>query len=99
MKINEKVIVDSRLKRKIGALHVFKNGCCLVEFKDLEDVFFFNDDYDLQNFLNQQTCERFYDKELRHGYFDYINENNETLRYYVESNRGTLKLIKEECLK
>lgn len=97
--MKKSILVDSRLKNKIETLHEFKNNCCSVKFTDLQDVFFFNDEYGLQEFLNIQARERFYDKELRKGYFDYKNEYNETLRYYVESKRGTLTLINEECLK
>ena len=48
--------------------------------------------------MRNQEAERFYSKELKKEYFDYVNEHSETLRYYVESNKGTLSLLKEECL-
>lgn len=71
---------------------------CSIKFIDLDDVFWFNSKESLQEFINIQVKERYYDKEIRNGYFDYINENKETLRYHVKSNRGTLELIREENL-
>lgn len=45
-----------------------------------------------------QTKERYYDKSLRKGYFDYINEFNEIHRYMITNcTRGTLE-VKETML-
>lgn len=96
--MNNSVLVDNRMKSKIEELYEFNNNACMVKFKDLDDSFFFNDKYELQEFLNEQTVERFYDKELRNGYFDYKNENNNIIRYYIEVNRGNLELINEEVI-
>ena len=70
----------------------------MIKFKDLQDTFFFDTCSGIQEFVNIQACERFYDKELRKGYFDFKNEHNETLRYYVQPKRGNFTLIKEVCL-
>lgn len=97
------VMVDTRMKSKIESLMDLSENknkqCYMVKFKDLQDAFFFGSKVEIQEFLNNQTVERFYDKKLRKGYFDYINEHGDTLRYHVESNRGTLILLNEECLK
>ena len=92
------VLVDSKLKRKIESISGKEDVYYMVKFKDLDDTFWFSDYVEFQEFLNQQSRERYYDKEVRKGYFDYINDANETLRYYVKSNRGALELIREENL-
>jgi hypothetical protein len=94
---NNSVMIDVRMKSKIESLTEW-GKVCSVKFNDIHDTFWFSDKNMLQEFLHNQAAERFYDKELRKGYFDYINEHSETLRYHVESNRGTLTLLKEECI-
>lgn len=91
-------MIDTKLKRKVEHLNEWQNDVCSIKFKDLDDVFWFDSKEKLQEFLNVQSVERYYDEELRKGYFDYINENNEKLRYYIKSNRGKLELIREENL-
>ena len=101
MKEKKKIYMDSRLKRKIESLtDMSRDGIesYVVRFKDLMDAFWFNSKEDLQNFVRGQEVERYFDKSLRKGYFDYTNEYNETFRYYVECERGSLNLIKEECI-
>lgn len=91
------VMIDTRLKRKVEGVYKHQDSYS-VRFVDLIDTFWFSDSIVLQEFLNEQASERYYDKKLRKGYFDYINEHNETLRYYVTSNRGKLTVTKEENL-
>ena len=91
------VMIDTRLKNKIETAYSI-GGCYSIRFIDLVDTFWFNEIHELQDFLNIQSKERYYDKKIRDGYFDYVNENNETLRYHVNSNRGKLTVIKEENL-
>lgn len=96
------VVIDRRLKSKIETIKDLSkddnNTCYIVKFKDLEDSFYFESRDELQEFLHSQEVERFYDKSLRKGYFDYVNEHNETMRYHVETKRGTFTLLKDECL-
>jgi hypothetical protein len=98
--MKKSISVDSRIKSKIESLVDLSrdenNICYLVKFKDIDDTFIFGSDTDLYNFMGIQIRERFYDKELRIGYFDYINENGETLRYHVESQRGAFISVKDE---
>lgn len=92
------IIIDSRLKKNIESLYEYKGGSCLVKFKDIDDTFWFNNYKELQEFVNNQAAERYYDKSLRKGYFDFINDYNETLRYKIIDNiRGKLK-VKDECM-
>lgn len=90
------IVIDSRLKRKIENISEMEGEMCCVKFTDLEDVFWFENTNELQEFLNKQSVERYYDKSLRKGYFYYTNENNDTFRYYVKCNRGNLELLNEE---
>lgn len=93
------ITIDGRLKSKIEDLTDWSkenNACYCVKFKDIEDSFWFGNDSDLYNFMGEQISERFYDKELRKGYFDYVNENGEAVRYHVEVKRGTVTSIKDE---
>lgn len=94
----ESISVNSKLRKKIESLCMYDNGSCSVRFNDLEDTFWFKDKYELQEFVNMQERERFFDKELRKGYFLYRNENNETFKYNVSCNRGVLTLINEEYI-
>ena len=90
------IMIDTRLKNKIESMNMFDEGTCCVKFKDLEDSFWFDNKEELQEFINEQDRERFYDKELRKGYFLYKNEHNEVFKYNIKANRGKLTLVKEE---
>lgn len=94
--MKESIIIDSRLKKNIKEMMHYNNDCCSVKFKDLDDTFWFDNKYLLNNFLNNQASERYFDRSLRKGYFDYTNEYDETFRYYIEANRGTLKMLRDE---
>lgn len=89
------VSMDKRLKIKIESLIEWGNDVYSISFKDLNDTFWFNKKTDLQEFVKRQEVERFYDKQLRKGYFDYINENNELVRYDINCNRGNLTVVNE----
>lgn len=90
------IFVDTRLKSKIENMIDYENEVCSIKFKDLDDTFWFRNKVELQEFIRVQEVERFYEKELRKGYFLYTNEHNEVFKYIVESLRGKLNLIKEE---
>ena len=90
------VIMDNRLKKNIESLYKYENGSCSIKFKDINDTFWFNDKEELQDFVNNQASERYYDKSLRKGYFDYVNEYNEKFRYQISNVcRGKLELQEE----
>lgn len=100
--MKRKILVDARIKSKIEELVDMSkdenNTCFSVKFKDCQDTFWFGKEVDLYNFLGRQVSERFYDKELRQGFFDYLNENNETIRYFIEVKRGTITSVRDENL-
>jgi hypothetical protein len=73
-------------------------SCFSVKFKDLDDTFYFNTVGETQEFLRMQESERFYDKSLRKGYFDYKNEHGELFRYFVKVGRGNLELLEEKFM-
>lgn len=90
------VIIDNRLKKNIESLYKYGNESCSIKFKDISDTFWFNNKEELQEFVNNQEVERYYDKSLRKGFFDYINEYNEKFRYPINNvYRGKLE-VKEE---
>lgn len=90
------VMIDTRMKNKIEAKYHYENGSYSIKFKDLQDIFWFDNSYDLQIFLNEVARERYYDNKVKKGYFLYKNENNETFKYNVKSKNGTLNLENEE---
>lgn len=95
-KSNLKVMIDSRLKKNIKSLMTYKNDCYSVKFKDIEDTFWFDKIENLQEFMHSQANERYYDKSLRKGYFQYINENNEEVIYKINNvSRGNLEVEEE----
>jgi len=97
--MNHTVLIDRRLKGKIESLMEYDiedNICYTVRFKNIDDMFWFESEVDLYNFMKEQASERFYYKELRKGHFNYINAYGETLRYYIETKRGTIILYNED---
>ena len=96
-----KITIDSRLKSKIEELTDYskgENACYMVRFKDLDDAFWFSNDSDLYKFMAEQVSERFYDKELRKGYFDYENDEGETIRYHYVVKRGSFTSVIDNIL-
>ena len=91
------IVVNSKIKNQIESLKVLQ-GAYMIKFKDLTDVFWFNSLEQAQEFINVQVRERVYKKDLRKGYFDYINEAGETLRYYIINIKGKLEVIREKNL-
>lgn len=80
------IIIDKKLEK-------FVKGCLLGEHEDilsihLNDIgesFYFDEQVAAQDFLNKQSIERFGDKELRAGYFDYTDEYGTMHRYIIKS--------------
>lgn len=90
------VMIEKKMRNKIESLIEYTEDAYSIKFTDLENTFWFSDIDRLQEFLNQVSRERYY--ENRKGYFLYSNEHDETFKYHVESNRGTLILLKEELI-
>lgn len=85
------VVVDRRLVRFIRSLMEWENDVYSVTLSDLDETFWFNSFADLQEFLNKQAVERFYEDELKKGYFEYVNDNGEKLKYSITKlNRGRI---------
>lgn len=85
------VSVDKRIKRFVSNITEWENDICSVLLVDIDETFWFNSKSELQEFLNTQSRERVYDKELRNGYFEYTNENNEKIVYNIlKLHRGKI---------
>lgn len=95
------IIIDTRIKR-------FVEGCLLgendetisIRLKDIDETFWFENEAEAQEFLNKQVTERVADKELRKGYFDYVDEYGDTHRYFInEVVRGKINFFTEKIVK
>lgn len=56
------VVVNARLKNKIEELAKWKDDICSLRLKDIDECFWFSDEYELQEFLHVQERERFFDE-------------------------------------
>ena len=69
------IVIDTRIKRFIEGYVVGENEDIIaIKLNDIGETFWFDDKTKVQEFLNEQVTERIYDKELRKGYFDYVDE-------------------------
>ena len=86
------IVIDTRIKRFVdGCLLGENNETISILLKDIDETFWFENEVAAQDFLNKQVKERVADKELRQGYFDYIDEHGETHRYFInEVTRGKI---------
>lgn len=93
--------IDSRLKKFVEG-RIWDGGVISILVKDIDESFHFLDTVKAQDFLNKQTTERFADKSLKKGYFDYVEENpadDTTHRYYIEKlERGEIVSFREEVV-
>ena len=95
------IIIDARIKRFVeGCLIGENNEAISILLKDIDETFWFENEVSAQDFLNRQVTERVADKELRKGYFDYIDEYGEIHRYFInEITRGKIISFTEEVIK
>lgn len=95
------IIIDTRINRFVeGYLLGENNEAISVRLKDIDETFWFENEVAAQEFLNKQVTERVADKELRKGYFDYIDERKDTHRYFInEVVRGEIVSFTEEIVK
>lgn len=95
------IVIDARIKSFVeGCLIGENNEAISILLKDIDETFWFEDEVAAQDFLNRQVTERVADKELRKGYFDYIDEYGETHRYFInEITRGKIISFTEEVIK
>ena len=72
------IAIDTRIKRFIEGYVVGENEDIIaIKLNDIGETFWFDDKTKVQEFLNEQVTERIYNKELRKGYFDYVDEYRE----------------------
>lgn len=95
VKTKSGILVDRKISRFISDLMEWDEGVCSFKLTDIDETFWFDDKGDLQEFLNRQACERFYDSSLRKGYFDY-NDNGEKVRYIIKELKYG-KILSFEC--
>jgi ferritin len=95
------IIIDARIKRFVeGCLLGENNETISIRLKDIDETFWFENEVATQEFLNRQVTERVADKELRKGYFDYIDEYGDTHRYFInEITRGKIISFTEKIIK
>ena len=94
------ILIDTRIKK-------FVEGCLLgendetisIRLKDIDETFWFENEVTTQEFLTKQVTERVADKELRKGYFDYIDEYGTIHRYYINKLvKGKITTYNEEIV-
>lgn len=93
------IMVDKRMMRFIQSLCEWQEDVWSVTITDLDETFWFTGKEKVQEFLNNQVTERFGDRALRKGYFDYVNDHQETERYIIEVVlRGKIVAFRTEIL-
>lgn len=94
------IMIDTRIKRFIkGYADVDNENIICIVLKDINESFWFDDEARVQEFLNIQAIERVYDKELRKGYFDYVDERGVIHRYHINKVvRGKIISFTEEIV-
>ena len=95
------ILIDKRIQKFVeGCLLGENNEAISIRLKDIDETFWFENEAEAQEFLNKQVTERVGDKELRKGYFDYMNECGEIHRYSInEVVRGKIVSFTEEIVK
>lgn len=94
------ILIDKRIQRFVeGYLDEDNENIMCIKLKDIDESFWFSDKTLAQEFLNIQAIERVYDKELRKGYFDYVDEHGLIHRYFIHNvERGKITSFKEEVV-
>lgn len=94
------IVIDTRIKRFIEGYVVGENEDIIaIKLNDIGETFWFDDKTKVQEFLNEQVTERIYDKELRKGYFDYVDEYGTNHRYYINKLvKGKITTYNEEIV-
>ncbi len=84
--IMKNIVIDKKTEKFIKGCLLGKNEDVLsIHLNDIGESFYFDNPITAQDFLNKQSIERFGDKKLRSGYFDYIDEYGAVHRYTVDS--------------
>lgn len=95
------ILIDKRIQRFVeGYLLGENNETISIHLKDVDGSFWFENEVAAQEFLNKQATERVADKELKKGYFDYIDEYGDMHRYFINDvARGKILSFTEEIVK
>lgn len=94
------ILIDKRIQRfVVGELWGENDETICITLTDIDEAFWFSDEVSAQKFLRTQATERVYDKELRKGYFDYVDECGVTHRYHINKLvRGKIIEFTEEVI-
>lgn len=92
------IVIDKKIERFVKGCLLGKNEDVLsIYLSDIGESFHFDNKVVAQDFLNKQSIERFGDKELKTGYFDYTDEFGTIHRYIIKSlTRGKIIAYSEE---
>lgn len=95
------LLIDTRIQRFVeGCLLGENDDTISIRLKDVDETFWFENEVAAQDFLNKQVTERVADKELRKGYFDYLDEYGTNHRYFInEVVKGKIISFTEETVK
>ena len=94
------IVIDTRIKRFIEGYIVGENEDIIaIKLNDIGETFWFDDKIKVQELLNEKVTEGIYDKELRKGYFDYVDEYGIIHRYYINKLvKGKITIYNEEIV-
>lgn len=94
------ILIDTRIQRFVEGYLLGENEDIIsIHLTDIDETFHFDNEVAAQDFLNRQAIERVGDKELRNGYFDYVDEHNTIHRYLIDSvSRGKIMSYSEKII-
>lgn len=68
------ILIDKRIQKYVeGFLHGENDEVISIHLKDIDEIFWFDEEVVVQKFLNKQAVERVGDSELRTGSFYYAD--------------------------
>lgn len=80
------ILIDKRIEKFIKGYLLGENEDTIsIYLTDIDETFYFDNEFTTQNFINKQAIERIGNKELRTGYFDYTDECGIIHRYIISN--------------